>query len=73
MSIKFPENYKDDIIDRLILSNMHFGDNHPYDLHLNFGVYRLTFNGTSKSSISDACGYFKEQISKIVDEWDDNK
>lgn len=49
---------------------MQYVENHPYDLFINFGIYRITFNGTSKSTLKDAREHFKEQIALITKDWD---
>ncbi len=60
--------YLQDIIDRLIFSNMTNGIE-PLSLSLNFGIYEIKFQGNEKSSLADAAKYFKEQIALITKDW----
>lgn len=57
--------YQEDVIDRLIFNNMQVDPNENCSLYINFGVYRITFPGSERSSLRQACDYFKQQISKI--------
>jgi hypothetical protein len=62
--------YCEDIIDRLIFSNMQQDAERPYALYINFGVYRISYQGNSRNSLADAKKHFKEKIASIVKGWD---
>lgn len=68
MNTKCESKLCEKIIDRLIFSNLYL-DDIPGRVYINFGLYRLEFEGDEKASLREACDYFKEQIALITKDW----